>query len=324
MSAQNVSIKGITPGDENHRISLNMSSQKDFGKLKASFTARYTQGKYDINAGGSFGNGRDYIPYWNLINTPIQIPITEFRDWRNDKFSNPNYYFNDYYYNPYWTVDNFRQVGRSDDILGNVQLDYKMTNWLSFTYRLGATVSSASSKATQGAFVYNAFVKASGKSNAVDLNAAVQDQSLTQNRINSELFGTAQKDFGKFNFKLLLGHSFRETNSKSLAASSNNLGIPEVFNLSVRKGEPTVGEGSSQARLQRFFGSFGIGFNKWLFGEVTGSYDTDSRLYNPYNDDSKISFFYPGASLSIVLTDAIPFLKDNRKTFSAFLTYLFQ
>jgi TonB-linked SusC/RagA family outer membrane protein len=313
LSAQNVSIRGVMPKDKNDRISLRMSGNKEYNRFKASFNVNYTQGKYDVNAGSSFGNGRDYSPYWNLINTPMQIPITMFKDWRNDFWSNPNHFYNDYYHNPYWMVDAFRTNGRSDDLMGNLELNFSATNWLKFTYRLGGTLSQGSAKSQAFPFTFSQEARDEHKSNAAsDFAAEVSDFNSYSNRINSELFATARKDFGAFQIDGLLGQSYREINSKSTGVSSNNLGIPEVFNVSVRKGEPGASESNSKQRLQRFFGRLGFGYNNWAFAEVTGSYDMDSRLANPYNYDAgEISFFYPGANVSAVLSEAIPALKNS-------------
>ena len=200
-----------------------------------------------------------------------------------------------------------------DNFFGNVEFNYKFNNWLSATYRLGATVSSSSGKSTAGAYAFSLFAKASGKNNASsDFVAQVSDASNMSSRINSELFVTAKKEYGRFKGDVLLGQSFRETNSKGINVSSNNLGIPNVFNVSVRKGEPGAFESSSKTRLERYFGKFSLGYNNWLFGEFTGSYDIDSRLANPYNFNKKdISFFYPGGNVSVVLTDAIKGLKGS-------------
>jgi hypothetical protein len=53
--------------------------------------------------------------------------------------------------------------------------------------------------------------------------------SAFSSSLNSELFATARKDFGKISLEGLLGQSFREVNSKSTNVSSTNLGIPSVL-----------------------------------------------------------------------------------------------
>ncbi|HEX4875352.1 MAG TPA: hypothetical protein VFV31_01690, partial [Chitinophagaceae bacterium] len=318
LSAQNVLIQGIMPKDVNRRISVRMAASKEFNKFKASYNVQYTKGNYDVTSGSSFGNGRDFTVYWNLINTPMQIPITRFKNWRTDYWASPDGYFNDYYSNPYFMIDNFRTRGRTEDVLGNIELNMKATNWLTFTYRLGATISNGTSKSTGGALQYSPEAKASGKNIAAsgDLNASVADASSSYSRINSELFATARKKFGDFDFNALLGTSFREDNSKNINVSSNNLAFPTLFNVSGRRGEPGVGEGNSKTRLNRYFGKFSVNYKGWAFAEVTGSYDIDSRLAYYYNFDFKnANFFYPGANVSFLLSEAIPALK-NSKTLS--------
>ena len=317
LSAQNVDIRGIVPGDKNKRNSVHMSANHEYGKIKAGYSLQYTQTNYDIAAGSSFGNGRDYTAYWNLINTPSNVPVTRYKDWRNDYYSSPSGYFNDYYYNPYFMVDNFRQKGRNDDFIGNVELNYKPNSWLNFTYRVGATYSGAFAKAVQNAYTYTDFAKASGMSSAQtgDLNNAVIDQNSNSSRLTSEFFASVKKTVNDWKFDGLLGHSWRESNTKALGVNSNNLGNASnaVFNVSQRRGELSGSESNSKTRLQRFFGKLGVGYQNWAFAEVTGSYDVDSRLSNPYNFNTKdISFFYPGVNVSFILTEAIPQLRDSK------------
>ena len=314
VSAQNVSIQGVMPKDKNNRVSMRMAAQKEYNKFKANFNLTYTQSNYDVNAGNQFGNGRDYTPYWNLINTPMQIPITQFKNWQSDFWSNPNHHFNDYYYNPYWFVDNFRDKGRNDDLLGNVELNFQALSWLRLTYRIGGTLSNATSKAEQHPWTYSAASKASGKSNAQtgDIAGGVIDRSAFSSRLNSEFFLTGNKTLGAIRLDGLLGHSFREGYSKTMNVNSTNLGIPGVYNIAARKGELNGSEGISKVRQQRFFGRLGAGYNNWAFAEVTASYDFDSRLANPYNYDvADVNYFYPGASVSFVLSEAIASLKNS-------------
>jgi TonB-linked SusC/RagA family outer membrane protein len=315
LSVQNVLIQGIMPKDVNRRVSVHMAANKEYNKFKASYSINYTKGNYDVTAGSSFGNGRDYTVYWNLINTPMQIPITRFKDWRNDFWSSPNGFFNDYYSNPYFMIDNFRSVGRTEDIFGNFELNYKATNWMTLTYRLGATISNGSAKSTAGAFTYSDFAKGSGKSIAQsgDIVAQVADGISNSSRINSEFFATIRKSFGDFKVEALLGTSFREDNTKNINVSSNNLAFPTLFNIIGRKGEPGASESTLKSRLARYFGKVSIGYNNWAFLEGTASYDINSRLAYYWNFDfNATNFFYPGVNASVILSEAIPALKNSK------------
>jgi TonB-linked SusC/RagA family outer membrane protein len=314
-SAQNVSIHGIVPKDENHRRSFRMSANKEYGRFKTTFNLNYTNSNYDVHAGERFDNGRDYQVYWALINTPMHIPVTQFKDWKNDFRSSPNGYFSDYYMNPYYVIDNFRAKGKTNDFLGNVQLDYKLNSWFNITYRLGGTVTSAIDKATQNAFVYSDYAKFAGRGRnggTKDINAALIESSATASRLTSELFGTFNKSFKDLSLNGLIGYSYRRSTNNSVGVSASNLGIPSVFNVLVRKGEPGTTEMQEETRLQRFFGRAGVGYKNWLFAEVTGNYDMDSRLANPYNfQPQDISYFYPGASVSVVLSEAVNAIRNS-------------
>lgn len=308
LSVQDVSIKGVVPGDRNHRTSARVFAQKEYNRFKANFNVNYTQGNYDVTTSDA---------YWYLINTPMHIPITEFKDWKNNYWANPNGYFSDYYPNPYFTIDNQRQGGRSHDLLASVELNYKVNNWLSATYRIGGTFNSAYNKSRQGAFTYSQFAKNSGKYIAgSDIAANVSDATSVSSRITGEFFVTARKDFGKFKVEGLVGHMFRESNSKSLGVSIANLGIPTVFNPIARKGEATPSEGTSIVRLQRYYGKASVGYDNWLFGEVVFNAESNSLLADPYNFQYKnINYVYPGANISAVLSQAIPAIR-NSKTIS--------
>jgi len=320
LSAQNVLIEGVMPKDMNRRVSVHMAGNKEYGRFKAAYSMNYTKGNYDVTAGSSFGNGRDYTVYWNLINTPMEIPLTRFKNWQgvyntdgSINWANPNNFYNDYYSNPYFMIDNFRSKGRTEDIFGNFELNFKATDWLTFTYRLGATISNGSSKSTAGAFNYTPEAHASGKAIAADLTAAVGDAISTSSRINSEFFASIRKTWGKLKFETLVGQSFREDNSKNISVSTNNLFSPDLFNIIGRKGEPGASESNFKSRLERFFGKVSFGFNNWAFAEVTGSYDINSRLAYYYNFDfNAINFFYPGVSVSALLSEAIPAIKNSK------------
>lgn len=314
ISAQNVRIEGVQPGDLNKRNALHLSANKEYGKFRAGFNLQYTQQNYDVNAGDQFDNGRDFTPYWNLINTPINIPVTRFKDWRNDFWSQPNQYFNAYYHNPYMVADLFRQKGRNDNLFGNVELGFKATSWLNLTYRLGTTISSSASKATAEALNYSQYARDHISRAATNELPGVIDRTGTSSRLSSELFANFKKDLEVIKLDAIVGHSFRRTKANATNVSSTNLGIPGVYNVGVRRGELNGAEGNSESTLQRFFGKLGAGYGNWAFLELTGSYDMDSRLSPAYGDFKMgdIGYFYPGASLSLVLTEAISSLKGNK------------
>jgi hypothetical protein len=318
LSAQDANIKGVVPKDQNRRTAFRFNAAQEYGKFKASFNLTYALQNFNyhealsVDANNPRADGlfldRDHSVMWLVINTPMQIPLTRFKDWQNDPWSNPNGYFNDYYDNPYYVLDAYRTKGKRDDFLGNIELSYKPFSWMSALYRLGTTVTSSSYKNTVQPFVYSPYAKSTGKSIAqTDKTGQVIDDQRSSNRINSELILTFNRSFGKFKADLLLGNNVRQNDFKATTAVGRNLVIPTLFNLSNRTGEAVTAERNSRTRLVRYFGKLAVGYNDWAFFEVTGNYDQDSRL-----PADKREYFYPGASASVLLTEAIPALKGNK------------
>ncbi len=311
ISAQNVSIRGTMPGDKNDRRSVTLRADKEYGKFKAGFSLRYTQSQYDVT------NNHQQV-YYSVTGSPGQIPLRRFMDWRNDHFASPNGYYTPYLDNagktPAFAKDNYRDVGNEDEIFGNGELNFKATSWLTFTYRVGMTFSNGDSRTSRGAWTYSAFHNTLRDHGTLNLTAAVNNSTAVNKRLTTEFFGQASKRWGKFGANLLLGQSYREQKFRFLSNGSNNLGQATLLSIQLRKGEPTVNVDNSTIRVERYFGKVGLDFNNWAFLEATGSYDFDSRLSRPTGVASKsdIAFFYPGASLSILLQEAIPSLKNSK------------
>lgn len=311
ISAQNVRISGVLKGDENNRRTFTMKSEKEYGKFKAGFNVRYTNGAYNVTT-----NNR--LVYYGVTSAPGQIDLGMFEDWRNDYFSSPDGYYTTYLDNagktPYFAKDNYREIGRSDDILANVQFDYKATSWLNFTYRVGTTLSNNEYRRTRGAFTHSAFNATRSSPSTTNITAAVTDANTSSSRLTSEFFANVTKKFDKFELGAVVGHSYRETKSKSLSIGSDNLGTSELLAVVARKGEPNVGVGNSKTKLERYFGKITLGYDNWAYLEATGSYDKDSRLATPSGDfeNKSIGFFYPGASASLILSEVIPAIKNSK------------
>ena len=303
VSAQDVYTRGVQPKDRNRRSTIRLVGSKEYGVFKASYNLNYVQSNYDIHNGGGQASA-----YWLLINTPMQIPITRFKDWKNDPWSDPNGYFSDYYYNPYTYIDTRRQAGRSDDMIGNVELSLKPLKWLSMIYRLGTTVSTASSKSRVEGLFYSPYAKSTGKFlAATDVQPSVFDAESFGNRITSEFFANGRKTFNKLSLDVLLGQSLIQTYSKAVNVSGGNLVIPTLFNVSNRTGEPGAGEGIAKRRTIAAFGKIALGWDEWVYLELTGRNEWDSRLAK-----ANRSLFYPGGSVSFLLNEAIPGLKSSK------------
>ena len=88
-SAQLIDKTGITPGDKYKRTNFRFNASRNYGKLETSTNVSFFEDKTNI-AGPSPGAGSFYRI---LLNTPGHIPLTDYKNWRTDKFSTPRNIF---------------------------------------------------------------------------------------------------------------------------------------------------------------------------------------------------------------------------------------
>jgi hypothetical protein len=289
------------PGDQYNRAAVRFNgTHKVTNLLNTSYSIGYTQNRYDITTAT-----QDI--YNNLLNIPANVPILLFKDWQTNKFANPNGFENPWYQNPYFEKDNNRETVRNDYLIGSAQLDYTPTKWLDLTYRIGLTTTNSSSTSWQGKFTYTPYAISESGGSKSNFAGSVGNDNDYYTRLSSDLYAGFKKNVGNFTFNLTLGTSLRQNKSQNTTASVSGLVVPGLYNLSNSLNFPTAYSDVYESRLVGAFGDFKIGYNNYLFLELTGRNDWVSILDPPHN-----SFFYPSASLSFVASDALKFLKDMK------------
>ena len=301
LSGQYFDQVSTVPGDKYNRFSLRVNGTKDLGnKVDLAFTANYVQNRYDLStATGSAFNA--------LLQSPSQVPITSYSDWRTNPFANPNGYYNDYYENPYFQLDNNRQNVRNDYLTGNVELKYNIAKWVKVTGRVGISTRNASNKSHEGVFAFTDYTKGISSSKT-DIAGSVGDGSSFSTQLLTDLFAEFKKDINKdFKLKFLTGYQGRNNTAKSMSIGASGLAIPGLYNISNILGNPSAGEAISLSRQYGVYGKFTASFKSYLYLTVQGRNDWVSVL-SPNNR----SFFYPAADLSFVASDAIKALKNSK------------
>jgi TonB-linked SusC/RagA family outer membrane protein len=310
LSLQDVRKTGITPDDKNRRTGIRFNSSREYGKFKAGLNVNYIQQNYSIfdqnqmedwHIAQNIGQNGGLLN--QIFNTPAQIPIRQFKNI-NDKWSNFSNYFNDYGLNPYWAIDNWRQKGKNDDVLANLDLNFKAFPWLSFTYRPGIQIrnfnltgSSKGETPSEWAVHERSFV---------GVATSVGERTARDSRISSEFFANFNKSFGDFKVNAIAGHYFRQSDYKDVRVGAANLVIPELFNVASRTGELNGSNETRRSRLISAYGQVGVSYKGWANVEVTGRNDWTSLLAIGNN-----SYFYPGVNASLVLSDAVEAIKGS-------------
>ncbi len=310
LSLQDVNIKGLVPKDKNRRTGLRLNTSKEFGRFKVGVGLNYIRSNYNVfddpgmaayNAAQGVGLNSGLL---NLIfNTPAHVPLTSYKDWKNNPFAGFNTYFNHYGLNPYMAIDTWRRSGITDELLANMEVNFKAHKNLTFTWRLGSNFRNADTKAISTGQLA---VPSLNVNTNTTIPGSVSENFARTNRLSSELFGAYSKTAGKFKFTAIAGTYVRQNDFKSVGLANTGIVVPDLFAVTNRVGEYQGSYGFSRTRSLSFFGSVGVSYNNWLNLEVTGRNDKVSIL-----DETLNSYFYPGVSLAAVLTDAFPSIKSD-------------
>ena len=303
-SGQYVANQGTIPGDSYKRTSVSVAGvQNIYDNLSVDYSVRYTQ-NYTRQTTQSASI------YDLILNTPGHIPITTYSNWRKDSFAMPDYYYNAYYNNPYFLKDNYRSLGRNEYLVGNVSLKYSPAKWWDVVGKVGMTSRNYNGKSWSDKYMFSTYAKdnSHGSYKKTDILGGTAENSFYDN----SLIGDFQTIFKKTNLedwdlKLTLGTQLIQDDYKSLSASISGLALPGIFNIANQTNPPSAGSGISQARTIGVYGEAYI-TNKRIATtlHLTGRRDHVSILDPGFN-----TFFYPSADLSVVLSDAIPALKNN-------------
>ena len=323
-SVQDVDTKGTVPGDRKHRDALRLNGSREIGKFTINYDVGYTISKIDYtpdaftlprNGSTTYGGGsyQNRNVYFTVIQTPANIDLRDFRNWKTDPFANPNGYFNAYYSNPWWTIDQVREIDRTNDLLANVSLTYKPTSWLSILGRAAVAREDFNMKYTKVGFTFDDYIRTdpygshdARKTQPVSEPQAVDGFSYT-NRLTGDFIVSADKSFGNFKTRLVLGSQVVERSSRVIDLGSVALVQPNDFNNSNRVGEAGVYENLLQRRTIGAYADMTIGYNDYLFLHGSARNDWTSLL-----SQANRSFFYPAVDLSFVFTEAIGSLKNNK------------
>ncbi len=324
VSVQDAKIKGLMPEDENRRTSFRFNGSKSRGSFSVNYGLNYVLQNYDVvneNAMASLFPAYNGSIFFLVMQTPSNVPLLDYKDWKNSKFAQYSNYYNEFAVNPYWIIGNLRQKGRSDDLIGNVDVHYKFKNYLNATARLSTNLSFNNYKNTTAPVVVTPW--AAANRNATQYSnrpGSVFDDQSFSSRINLDYFLHGEYKIHKdFEVRYIAGSTVRQNKWKDVAIGGNNLAVPYLFNAGLRSGDANVPiyTGSSQTvnsgnnydietRLLSAYGSIGFNYKGWANIEFTGRNDWDSRLGKEYR-----SVFYPGANAAVVLSDAIPSIQTS-------------
>ena len=225
---------------------------------------------------------------------------------------NNTWYSNDD--NPLWTIKYNTYKDQINRVVGNVSIGYDFTDWLSVDYKLGTdtytqTIKMVNARDSRGSSIFGGIAG----TNAPILGAGgavgnILDESFTRTETSSYLNLTLKRNITEdFGLRLLLGNEINQRANTNIGVVGSDIQVRGFDNITSTLGFQPFGT-TSKRRLIGFYGDLQLNFRDFAFLGLTGRNDYSSTF-----GKSKRSYFYPGASASIVLSDALPMLKESGK-----------
>jgi TonB-linked SusC/RagA family outer membrane protein len=341
IAVQYVDVKGTVPQDQSQRANIRFNGRKSVGNtFWYDYFANYSY-KYSNVVGNDITLG--WPIYWTLLNTPADVPLSSLKDWQDpNSWGNLSNYYNAYYINPWWQVQNARNIGHLDNLQGGFDLNLKPVDWFIATYRLSAQVSNAIYKGYRNAADFSPYaIAATGPSSGIygtpssgDIAGAVIDYTTLTKRVQQDISATFQQKFGAIGATLILGNTIwdRSSNQQEQGVGNNvgavtgtpveinnvfpNSGSPQsqksglvgsnVYNIGFEYGIPQVAGYYTDTRLIGYYGDLTLSWQDMLF--VHGNYRKDySSLLIPAHDNYSVY----GGDVSLIFTDLFPALKGS-------------
>jgi len=318
ISYTNVNSNGILPGNydlfKKNEFAVTVGTKyKNFDvSTSLNYTARTSSVPLSGNGNSTtLGNGF----YGSLLQIPSDIPIKDLRDYKNLFFNTDNY-FTPYAENPYYDLAENGAHYTTNHVFGNINMNYRLTDWVKLNFQQSADVSATYDKRWSNANnpapgSWNAGNNVEGATRIADVGSDFEE-SWNTFEYDSKLQALFEKKISpSFTLNGILGANYNDRGFSWIQTYVTNLTIPSFYQINNSTVSPISYQNTSHRRLIGFYGQANLGYKDYLFLNVTGRNDVTSTLAPGHN-----SYFYPSASLSFILSQALGLKPSSGITFA--------
>lgn len=293
LSYGNTTESGILSNNKLGRHNFTFAGQNAVtSKLMAGINVQYVNSRSDrTQIGNQLSN--PFFRGW-FIPRNINLSGLPFED------ANGNQIYFDATDNPYWTLKHNTYHDEINRIIGSVNFKYDFLPWLSANYRLGGDTYNFVAKGYDQ-------IGARGQANtAAQGTGGIYDQGFLSRDINSTFTLSGRKQLNQdFNVSFNLGNEIIQNLNKDVTTVGKQLAIRDLKNIS-NAAVVTASANSSLRRLVGLYADATLGYKDFVTLNILGRNDFSSTFGDETN-----SYFYPGAALSFIATEAFKDLKGN-------------
>ncbi len=305
LSFGNVTSNGIIPTDADvfKRNIFSFRGDTKYKKFSASYDVNYVKKHITAISSGQGSDGASM--FQEIVQMPVDIPLSQLKDYTS-MYHNVDNFYTFYAQNPYWVVANNGNEYKDDRVYGKIDLTLELAKGLKWIGRIGGDYTNARQRN------WNAIAKPSaGSWNNGYKNeepGTYQENNSYTGQLDVTSYLNADYSFGEdFRITGVAGVNYNDRSGYALNSFLYGLSQPNWYSLLNGTDKPLTSSSIYQRRLFGVLGQFDLSYKDWAFVTLSMRNDWSSTL-----PIGKNSYFYPGVNTSVILTDAVPSLKENK------------
>ncbi len=293
LSYTDLRSESIIPGVNLDRKTANARlSFSPIPKIKITSSINYINSQSENRPAGGYGS--ENINYSLVAWGPRSLNIENLKDyWQPGLEGTQQYAFNyTFFDNPYFILKENRNGFNRDRMFGNILARYEFTDKLSLQFRSGMDYSSEL-RTFRRAFSSNRFK-----------NGAYAEHDVFFRENNTDVLLSYKTFWDQFSFDISAGANRMDQRASTNQTQAVALAQPGIFKLSNAAVPLEVFDMESRKRINSVYGFAKIGFQDFIFLDITGRNDWSSALATPLSSENS-SFFYPSVSSSFILSKLV-------------------
>jgi TonB-linked SusC/RagA family outer membrane protein len=292
LSLSNQDVKGILPNTDLKKNTINLNSNMSVtDDITVGGSVQYISNKSNNIAENGYNGGNPMQSISQWFGRQVDMAYLKAHwDELDPKTGLPVNWNHSYHNNPYWTLNKNTNSRNRDRMIGNMNFGWKFTDWLSFKAMAG----------TDWSIEDIMEVTAQGDVGRGDPLGGFTSYSRRRQEINANARLEFNKTFGDIGILASFGGEYNHYNYKFHQTTVPDLIIPDLYSVSNSAAAATTALAETHTELQSVFGTANLSYKSFIFLDLTGRNDWSSTL--PLDNNS---YFYPSASLSFLVTQAL-------------------
>ena len=306
ISGQYFDDHGVVPDNTFKRYNFKIANNTKIGKyITITPTIAYTNADNlrPLKSSATSAGAGGYL--LDLYAWPANNDIRNYQDAAGNKIITYNQNRNGDYDNPFWGAKNNSAGDKLSRWISTLGIDINPFPWLSIAGRFGYDTYK------DNGYIFNhpeSFMLTSA------IGGSLDNYYRTYQGYNHTITATIKKSFGDFSTRLLVGTMWQDLETKQFAIYGTNLidsTRKDSSNTTVNTRKRLLRNYNGLPNLNIFrelayFAEASVGYKNLIFLSYSHRFESASPL-----PSANRNYNYPGASLSIILSDLLPFLKKG-------------